>query len=111
MSSEFEIRIPIKATDEATPTFKNVVDVITQMKAGSETATEAFKKMRQEVREQHQILRVLREEAKGTGLTFDAFQHTLGKISSVAGSINSLFFQFLSGFKCHQTKSRQVTYR
>ncbi|MEM2909803.1 MAG: hypothetical protein QXO01_01875 [Nitrososphaerota archaeon] len=92
--SEFEIRIPIRATDEASPAFKDVTSAIIEMRKGSEKAREEFDKLHRLVYEESRIIRVLKEEAWGAGLTFNAYKDTLSKFGSVMSSINSIMTQW-----------------
>ena len=94
MSAEYEISVRVKAVDEATPTFKDVTSAIIEMRKGNEAARQSFNELYKEIREQHKILRVLKEEASGAGLTFEAFKDTLGKFGSVMGGVNSIMTQW-----------------
>ncbi|MEM4451481.1 MAG: hypothetical protein QXF74_05765, partial [Nitrososphaerota archaeon] len=94
MSADYEISIKLKGIDDATPTFKDVTSTIIEMRKGNEAARQSFNELYKEIREQQKIIRVLKEEAVSTGLTFNVFKDTLSKFGNVMGSVNSIMMQW-----------------
>ncbi|MCS7135471.1 MAG: hypothetical protein NZ931_00005, partial [Aigarchaeota archaeon] len=94
MSMDYEVSIRLKGIDNATPTFKDVTSAIIEMRRGNEVARRSFNELYKEIREQQKIIRVLKEEASGAGLTFEAFKDTLGKFGSVMGGLNGIMMQW-----------------
>ncbi|MCL7387098.1 MAG: hypothetical protein LZ159_00070 [Thaumarchaeota archaeon] len=90
MSMEYEISIRLKGIDDATPTFKDVTSAIIEMRKGNDVARQSFNELYKEVREQQKIIRVLKEEASGAGLTFEVFKDTLNKFGNVMSGVNSI---------------------
>gem|GEM_PF-1901868 len=94
MSTEYEISIRLKSIDEATPTFKDVSSAIIEMRKGNEIARQSFNELYKEIREQQKIIRVLKEEASGAGLTFEVFKDTLSKFGNVMSGVNSIMMRW-----------------